>query len=41
LQFFHDDINYLLSMKNLWKKRKAPTPLDLNNLPEASGKSHT
>jgi hypothetical protein len=31
-QFFHDDIMYLLSMENLWKKRKAPVPLDINDL---------
>jgi len=36
-QFFHDDIHYLLSMENLWKKRKRPTPLDLSCLPDASG----
>ncbi|GJQ76990.1 Nhe1 [Trypoxylus dichotomus] len=26
-KFFHDDIKYLLSMENLWKKRKPPKPL--------------
>ncbi|XP_055913186.1 SUMO-activating enzyme subunit 2 [Eupeodes corollae] len=26
-KFFFDDINYLLSMSNLWKTRKPPTPL--------------
>ncbi|XP_054733383.1 SUMO-activating enzyme subunit 2 [Anastrepha obliqua] len=26
-KFFYDDIKYLLSMANLWKERKAPTPL--------------
>jgi ubiquitin-like 1-activating enzyme E1 B len=26
-KFFFDDINYLLSMSNLWKTRKAPTPI--------------
>ncbi|XP_017464924.1 PREDICTED: SUMO-activating enzyme subunit 2 [Rhagoletis zephyria] len=26
-KFFYDDIKYLLSMSNLWKERKAPTPL--------------
>jgi len=35
LQFFHDDIHYLLSMENLWKKRKPPTPLDLSHLPDS------
>lgn len=26
-KLFHDDINYLLSMENLWKTRTAPTPI--------------
>lgn len=26
-KFFFDDINYLLSMSNLWKTRKPPTPI--------------
>lgn len=26
-KLFHDDINYLLSMENLWKTRAAPTPV--------------
>lgn len=26
-KFFYDDINYLLSMSNLWKTRKPPTPM--------------
>ncbi|KAK4877132.1 hypothetical protein RN001_009638 [Aquatica leii] len=26
-KFFNDDIKYLLAMENLWKSRKAPTPL--------------
>lgn len=30
---FRDDIKYLLSMEALWKKRRPPTPLDWNNLP--------
>lgn len=34
-KLFCDDIKYLLSMDNLWKKRKAPTPLDWNKLPDA------
>jgi len=34
-KFFHDDIQYLLSMENLWTKRRPPTPLDWNNLPDA------
>jgi ubiquitin-like 1-activating enzyme E1 B len=32
-KFFRDDISYLLSMENLWKKRTPPTPLDIHNLP--------
>ncbi|ODM91116.1 SUMO-activating enzyme subunit 2 [Orchesella cincta] len=38
-KFFNDDINYLLSMDNLWKKRRPPTPLDWNNLPDAVASS--
>ncbi|XP_035719314.1 SUMO-activating enzyme subunit 2-like isoform X1 [Vespa mandarinia] len=34
-KFFYDDIKYLLSMENLWKKRRPPTPLDWSNLPDA------
>jgi hypothetical protein len=34
-KLFHDDIKYLLSMDNLWKKRRPPTPLLLGNLPDA------
>ncbi|XP_014215727.1 SUMO-activating enzyme subunit 2 [Copidosoma floridanum] len=33
-KLFHDDIKYLLSMGNLWKKRRAPTPLSWKNLPD-------
>ncbi|XP_031777196.1 SUMO-activating enzyme subunit 2 [Nasonia vitripennis] len=33
-KLFHDDIKYLLSMDNLWKKRRPPVPLDWNNLPD-------
>ncbi|XP_008561176.1 SUMO-activating enzyme subunit 2 [Microplitis demolitor] len=33
-KLFHDDIKYLLSMDNLWKKRTPPTPLDWKNLPD-------
>lgn len=36
LQLFKDDIMYLLTMDKLWKKRKAPTPLDWQQL-ENSG----
>ncbi|XP_075978519.1 ubiquitin-like activating enzyme 2 [Anticarsia gemmatalis] len=32
-KLFGDDISYLLSMENLWKKRRPPTPLVWNNLP--------
>ncbi|CAG9538994.1 unnamed protein product [Cercopithifilaria johnstoni] len=32
-KFFHNDINYLLSMTNLWKQRRKPFPLDWDNLP--------
>lgn len=35
-QLFKDDIMYLLTMDKLWKKRKAPTPLDWQQL-ENSG----
>lgn len=38
LQLFKDDIMYLLTMDKLWKKRKAPTPLDWQQL-ENSGMS--
>lgn len=31
-KLFKDDIMYLLTMDKLWKKRKAPTPLDWNNV---------
>ncbi|XP_076181710.1 ubiquitin-like activating enzyme 2 [Ptiloglossa arizonensis] len=33
-KLFHDDIKYLLSMDNLWKKRRPPTPLSWNGLPD-------
>ncbi|XP_014228552.1 SUMO-activating enzyme subunit 2 [Trichogramma pretiosum] len=33
-KLFHDDIKYLLSMDNLWKKRKPPVPLEWSTLPE-------
>ncbi|XP_015171043.1 PREDICTED: SUMO-activating enzyme subunit 2 [Polistes dominula] len=33
-KFFNEDIKYLLSMDNLWKKRRPPTPLDWSNLPD-------
>lgn len=31
-KLFKDDIMYLLTMDKLWKKRKAPTPLDWKNV---------
>jgi len=31
-KFFHDDIQYLLSMENLWANRRKPTPLDWETL---------
>lgn len=34
-KLFQDDIKYLLSMENLWQKRRPPTPLDWNDLPDA------
>ena len=33
-KFFIEDIKYLLSMDKLWKERKAPVPLDVDNLDE-------
>jgi ubiquitin-like 1-activating enzyme E1 B len=40
-KLFQDDIKYLLSMENLWQKRKPPTPLNWNDLPDAvAGSSH-
>ncbi|XP_070148784.1 SUMO-activating enzyme subunit 2 [Polyergus mexicanus] len=33
-KLFHDDIKYLLSMDNLWKKRRSPTPLNWRELPD-------
>ncbi|XP_020282016.1 SUMO-activating enzyme subunit 2 isoform X2 [Pseudomyrmex gracilis] len=33
-KLFHDDIKYLLSMDNLWKKRRPPTPLNWRELPD-------
>ncbi|XP_071174369.1 SUMO-activating enzyme subunit 2-like isoform X1 [Mytilus edulis] len=33
-KFFKDDIKYLLSMENLWKKRRPPTPLEYSDLPK-------
>ncbi|XP_072763055.1 SUMO-activating enzyme subunit 2 [Anoplolepis gracilipes] len=33
-KLFHDDIKYLLSMDNLWKKRRPPMPLNWRELPD-------
>ncbi|MFH4975349.1 hypothetical protein AB6A40_002058 [Gnathostoma spinigerum] len=39
-KFFNEDIKYLLSMENLWKERRKPTPLVWNDLPnEHAGSS--
>ncbi|XP_047494329.1 SUMO-activating enzyme subunit 2-like [Penaeus chinensis] len=34
-KLFDDDIKYLLSMDKLWEKRRRPTPLNWENMPEA------
>ena len=34
-KFFIEDIKYLLSMDKLWKERKAPVPLDVDNVNES------
>lgn len=36
-KLFNDDIMYLLTMDKLWKKRKAPQPLDWHNLQTLDG----
>lgn len=36
-KFFKDDVKYLLSMENLWKKRRPPTPLEYSALPQDPG----
>jgi len=33
LQFFTDDINYLLTMDKLWQTRRPPVPLNIHCLP--------
>lgn len=33
MQLFHDDIAYLLTMANLWKKRRPPTPFAFADVP--------
>lgn len=35
-KLFNDDIKYLLSMDKLWAKRRAPTPLDWDCLPDTT-----
>uniref|UniRef100_A0A674N706 SUMO-activating enzyme subunit 2 n=1 Tax=Takifugu rubripes TaxID=31033 RepID=A0A674N706_TAKRU len=35
-KFFKDDVMYLLTMDKLWKKRKAPIPLDWHHLEKTS-----
>uniref|UniRef100_F1L101 SUMO-activating enzyme subunit n=1 Tax=Ascaris suum TaxID=6253 RepID=F1L101_ASCSU len=32
-KFFHDDIEVLLTLSDLWKSRRKPTPLEWDNLP--------
>jgi len=34
-KFFNDDVKYLLSMDKLWSKRRKPTPLDWDCLPDS------
>merc|ERR1719447_1015268 len=38
-KFFNDDIKYLLSMDKLWTKRRPPTALDWDCLPDTTDKS--
>ncbi|CAJ0963848.1 unnamed protein product, partial [Mesorhabditis belari] len=41
-KLFHDDIEYLLTMKDLWKSRKPPTPITFANVTdEAQGGGST
>lgn len=35
-KFFYDDINYLLSMENLWKTRAAPKPMKFGEIDAVS-----
>lgn len=37
LQLFKDDIMYLLTMDKLWKKRKAPLPLEWEEIKQLGG----
>lgn len=39
-KLFHDDIKYLLSMDNLWKKRRPPIPLNWKELPDAGAQTN-
>ncbi|XP_023326854.1 SUMO-activating enzyme subunit 2 [Eurytemora carolleeae] len=38
-KLFNDDIKYLLSMDKLWAKRRPPTPLDWDCLPDTTEKN--
>ncbi|XP_065359505.1 SUMO-activating enzyme subunit 2 [Calliphora vicina] len=40
-KFFYDDIKYLLSMSNLWKSRKPPTPIKWDSVLLKKGESET
>lgn len=40
-KLFKDDIRYLLTMDKLWKKRKAPTPLDWHQLRNSGPKDES
>lgn len=35
-KFFYEDILYLLSLHDLWKKRKPPKPMKFNELPDGN-----
>ncbi|XP_039285409.1 SUMO-activating enzyme subunit 2 [Nilaparvata lugens] len=38
-KLFHDDIKYLLSLKDLWEERRQPTPLDWSSIPDSDAES--
>jgi len=40
LQFFTDDINYLLTMDKLWQTRRPPVPLNVGSLPVDGKQCH-
>jgi len=40
-KLYHDDIKYLLSMDKLWTKRRKPSPLDWDCLPDQSTETAT